>query len=172
VTFPHVAPAAVDVAIAVRRRLVSVPGVVACLGPAAAVASGDVWLYVRELGTLPEGSGLAAAVVAIEGPWTRPNDHNTARFPRLALHIYADCTRDVSGAIVRKDAEARAWATWEPFNRELDRKDGFSEMWGVTSTDPGLRVWGSRLLSLPDVYDVQDWDGGKRLQVHYALNVG
>lgn len=171
-TVPFVAPAAVDVALAVRRRLAAIPGVRAVLGPQGVSSSDEVWLFVRELQVIPEGSGLAAAVVSIEGPWARPNRHNTARFPRVAVHIYADSTRDMNGAVIRKDAEARAWAVWEPFNAELDRKVAFSEIWGSTATDPGLRVWDSHLLSLPDVYDVSDWDGGKRLQVHYGLGVG
>lgn len=167
-----VAPAAVDVALAVRRRLATVPGILAVLGPRVGAGPAEVWLFVRELQALVEGSSMSAAVVSVEGAWARPNSHNTTRFPRIALHIYSDCTRDFAGAIIRPDAEPRAWVAWEAFNKELDRKDGFSEIWGAAAADPGLRVTGSQLMSLPDVYDVSDWDGGKRLQCHYGLNVG
>lgn len=167
-----VAPAAVDVALAVRRRLAAVPGIVSVLGPNPLLTADGVWLFVRELQALPEGTSSSAAVLSIQGAWARPNDHNTERFPRLQLEIFSDCSRDTTGAIATRDAEPRALAAWEFFNAELDRKNGFSEIWGRTETDPGVRVNGSQLMSLPDVYDVNDWDGGKRLQVTYGLKVG
>lgn len=164
--------ASTDLALAARRKLASVPGVVGALGSFFASGSAEVWLFVRELQVVVEGSGQAAAVLREDGAWARPNPHNTARFPRLSVEIYADCSRDANGAIARRDAEARARTVWGQFNSFLHRVDGFSEVWGSTSTDPGMRVWGSQLMSLPDVFDVPDWDGGKRLHGHFGLNVG
>lgn len=169
VTFP--ATAAVDVALAARRHLASMAPIRAGLGPTGSDSELAVWLFVRSLGVVVETTGRAAAVLSLEGGWTRPNTHNTARFPRLKLEIFADCTR--SGVtIARRDAEARAWAAWESFDRVLHRTDAFAEVWGAQSGDPGCRVWGSQLMSHPDVFDIQDWDGGKRLLVHYGLSVG
>jgi hypothetical protein len=132
----------------------------------------EVWLFVRKLQAVVEGTSTTAAVLAVEGAWARPNQHNTVRFPRISLHLYSDCSRDTFGSIIREDAEPRAWAAWEAFNAEMDRKNHFSEIWGAVLGDPGLRVNGSALMSLPDVFDVADWDGGKRLQCHYGLVVG
>lgn len=165
--------ASTDLAVAVHRMLMAVPGVVDALGSSDGPDFAGVWLFVRELQVVVEGSGKAAAVIREEGAWARPNDHNTARFPRLSLEIFADSTRDpVTGRVVTRDAEPRARAVWERFNPIFHRVTGFSEIWGSTDTDPGMRVWGSRLMSLPDVYDISDWDGGKRLQCHYGLSVG
>ncbi len=164
--------AATDLAVAAHRRLSTVPGVVAALGSPVSDSPGGVWLFVRELNALVEGSGKAAAVLREEGAWARPNQHNTARFPRLSVEIFADSTRDSTGAVLRRDAEARARVVWEQFQTELHRVDGFSEVWGSSASDPGMRVWGSQLMSLPDVFGVNDWDGGVRLQCFYGLNVG
>lgn len=164
--------AATDLAVAAHRMLSAVPGVIGALGSNPAATPGDVWLFVRELNAQVEGSGKAAAVLREEGSWTRPNPHNTARFPRLSLEIYADSTRDQGQAVIRNDAEARARAVWEQFQAVLHRVDGFAEVWGAAPGDPGMRVWGSQLMSLPDVYPVQDWQGGVRLQCHYGLNTG
>lgn len=161
-----------DLATAAHRMLTAVPGVTGALGSSAPPSPVGVWLFVRELQVVVEGSGRAAAVLREEGAWARPNQHNTARFPRLSVEIFADATRDVNGAIARRDAEARARIVWERFQTVLNRTDGFSEIWGSNGADPGMRVWGSQLMSLPEVYDINDWDGGKRLQCHYGLNTG
>lgn len=153
--------------------LMAVPGVTDALGSSDGQEFAGVWLFVRELQVVVEGSGSAAAVIREEGAWARPNGHNTARFPRLSLEIFADSSRDLStGRVVRRDAEHRARAVWERFDPIFHRVTGFSEIWGSTATDPGMRVWGSQLMSLPDIYDINDWEGGKRLQCHYGLSVG
>ena len=164
--------ASTDLAVAAHRKLSAVPGVVGALGSSGPGAPAGVWLFVRELQAVVEGSGKAAAVLREEGAWARPNQHNTARFPRLSVEVFADSSRDVNGAVLRKDAEPRARAVWEQFQLVLHRVDGFSEMWGTALPDPGMRVWGSQLLALPELYPVSDWDGGVRLQAFYGLNVG
>lgn len=165
------ATAAVDVALAARRHLASVAAIRAGLGPTGSDSESAVWLFVRELSLVVEGTSRAAAVLSLDGGWSRPNTHNTARFPRLKLEIYADASRSGT-SISRRDAESRAWAAWEPFDRILHRTDAFVEVWGSGSGDPGCRVWGSQLMTHPDVYDIADWDGGKRLLCHYGLCVG
>lgn len=164
--------ASTDLAVAAHRRLAAVPSLTGVLGSSVATSPGGVWLFVRELQVMVEGSGQAAAVLREEGSWARPNSHNTARFPRLSVEVFADSSRNASATIVRRDAEARARAVWERFQSFLHRPYAFSEMWGATGTDPGMRVWGSQLMSLPEVYAINDWDGGVRLACHYGLSVG
>lgn len=171
-TGPVQLTASSDLATAAHRRLVSVPGIFGALLSPPGANPGGVWLFVRKLYALVEGSGRAAVVLREDGPWARPNAHNTARFPRLSVEIYADSTRDPSGAIAREDAEARARAVWERFQEVLHRTTAFEEVWGAGSNDMGVRVWGSTLMALPDVYPLSDWDGGVRLQCHYGLSVG
>lgn len=171
-TFPSlVANASVDVALAVRRYLASIDAVLVVLGPTGSDSADDVWLFTSELQVVVEGTSSVAAVVSVSGAWSRPNLHNTGQFPRLRLELIADATR-VNSLIVRRDAEARAWAAWRPLNIALDRKDAFSEFWGRTDSDPGLRVWGASLLSHPDTVDIPEFDGGKRLICNYGLCVG
>lgn len=164
--------ASTDLAVAAHRRLSAVSGIAAALSSPASFTPAGVWLFVRELQTVVEGSGAAAAVLREEGSWTRPNSHNTARFPRLYVDIYADCSRDSNQTITKKDAEPRARAVWEYFQTVLHRTDAFAEIWGATSSDSGLRVWGSQLQALPDIYPVSDWEGGVHLSARYGLSVG
>jgi hypothetical protein len=165
------APATLDVALAVRRRLASLAPCRAVLGPTGSDSAATVWMYVRSLSVVVEGSSRAAVVLSVAGGWARPNLMNTAQFPRLMLEIFADASRE-AGVITRRDAEARAWAAWEPFNDELHRTAAFAEMWGASGSDLGLRVWGSSLLSHPDTFGLPDWDGGIRLLAYYGLCVG
>lgn len=161
-----------DLAVAAHRRLVAVPSISGVLAAPNGATPSGVWLFVRELQALVEGTGAVAVVLREEGSWARPNSHNTARFPRLSVEVFADSLRDSTQAIIKRDAEARARAVWERFQAVLHRVDAFAEMWGATATDPGMRVWGSSLMALPDVFPESDWDGGVRLQCHYGLNVG
>jgi len=173
VTAPTVWSAVTDVALAARRHLVSCSPIREALGTGNAADPEATWLFTRELGVVVEGSGLAAAELAVAGGWTRPNSHNTAHFPRLIVDIYADSSRDlVSQQVTRPDAVPRAWVVWAAFERELHRPYGFTEVWGAIGTDPGLRVWGSHSLVVPDVFPVQDWAGGVRLRAEYGLNTG
>jgi hypothetical protein len=165
------APATLDVALAARRHLAALPACRAVLGPTGSDVESSVWLFTRTLSVVVEGSSRAAAVLSVAGGWARPNEHNTAQFPRLQLEIFADASR-TSGTITCRDAEARAWAAWHPFNEELHRLKAFSEIWGAKDSDPGLRVWGCQLTSHPDTFDLPDWDGGKRLLAHYGLCTG
>lgn len=163
--------ASLDVALAVRRHLALLSSIRNVLGPTGSDSEGLVWLFPRDLSVVVEGSAQVAATVSVAGSWARPNPHNTAQFPRLRLDLYADSSRTL-GKIARRDSEARAWFAWAPFNRELHRSDGFAEIWGALGLDPGLRVWGSSLLSHPDTFDTPDWDGGTHLVSYYGLCVG
>lgn len=56
---------------------------------------------------LVEGSGKAGILISARSPWTTPNRHNTARFPRLQVEIFADCSRNAMGQVTVKDAVRR-----------------------------------------------------------------
>lgn len=170
-TAPLVSQALQDVSLAVWRHLASLPACRAVLGPTGVDSADTVWMFRNELAAVVEGTSRVAAVVHVDGGWARPNSHNTAQFPRISLELLGDPLRD-AGRIVRRDAVDRVWTAWSVFNAEMHRTAGFSEVWGATDSDDGLRVWGSQLMSHPDVYEVPDWDGGARLLVRYGLNVG
>jgi len=175
VTAPAVWLAATDVALAARRHLISLPAVRAVLGASGTDPEAG-WLFVRELGVVVEGSGLAAVVLSVAGGWARPNAHNTAHFPRLLVDVYADPSRSSGSGIARPDAVARAWSVRAVLDRELHRPYAFSQVWGalpdMNPPDPGLRVWGSQSLVVPDVFPVPDWVGGARLRAEYGLSTG
>lgn len=174
-TVPLVWTAATDVALAARRHLVSLPGVREVLGPASSTVETS-WIFVRDLATIVEGTGLAAVVLSAAGGWARPNSHNSAQFPRLVVEVYADSSREANLEVTRPDAESRARYVWAVLERELHRTYAFVEVWGAvpdaSPPDPGLRVWGSQALHVPEVFSVSEWASGARLYATYGLSTG
>jgi hypothetical protein len=114
-----------------------------------------------------EGSSGTAVVLSSEGGWTGPNTHNTLRFPRLTVNIWADPMRDGgrnsanSGEVMK-----RAFATYRVVDRYLHRVAGPEVFFG------GLRVIECLRLTEPVIYLVPDGDGLVRCQVFYALTEG
>lgn len=53
-----------------------------------------------------EGSGLCCVVLTSRTEWST-NNHNTVRFPRLQVLIYADSSRDETGAHTDRDADIK-----------------------------------------------------------------
>lgn len=131
-------------------------------------ATGEApWLFQHELWAEVEGSSATAAVIARGGGWTSPNEHNTMRFPRLALEIYADPLRDAGRNLTNPgEVYRRIEAAFDAFDRRLHRPASATVRWG------GVRTLGCLRLAEPIVYPVPDGDGLLRLQAFYAVVTG
>lgn len=165
--------ASLDLCVAARRRLVTDQGVVDSVGPPPGSTSAfDFWVFVRRCAVVVEGTSSVALILSLEGPWARPNPHNTARFPRLRCDIWADPTRSANGSHYA-DAEPRALAVFDAVDTVLHRTVGMDEVWGADSVadDPGWRVCGSSRVGFPEHLPVEDWEGGTMLVVSYGLVV-
>lgn len=65
----------------------------------------------------PEGTGKCVVVLMERQEWAAANAHNTAHFPLLQMLIYADCTRNVDGAVVTRDADRKAKHVFQKLDR-------------------------------------------------------
>ena len=114
-----------------------------------------------------EGSSATCAVLTNDGGWAGPNLHNTLRFPRLTLNIWADPIRDGNNNVTAPgEVLRRAFAVYKVFDTFLHRTTGPEVMFGQ------LRVITSVRLTEPIIYVVPDGDGLVRCQVIYAITEG
>lgn len=125
------------------------------------------YLFQNTLQAPIEGSSTTAAVISRAGGWTVPNEHNTMRFPRLSLEIWADPQRD-DGGNENEPGEVyrRAEAAFLAIDKRLHRPHTEVQMWGT------LRTLGCSRLTEPIVYPVPDGNGMLRLQTFYAVVQG
>lgn len=139
--------------------------VLAALGSYAATTT--PWLFQHELWVAMEGTQSTAAVLAPGGGWAGPNEHNTLRFERLSVEVWADPRRDSTGNIIEPgEVYRRIDAAYLALDSHLHRPQSGTQMWGTVRT-----VSCTRLVE-PLTYAVPDGNGLLRLQVFYGVVQG
>lgn len=113
-----------------------------------------------------EGSQSTAIVVQHDGGWAAPNQHNTLRFPRLLLSVWADPLRDDQGNNNDSRVQSRANACFEIADKYLHLAAGGTVMFG------SIRVVDCVRLTEPTIASVPDGDGLVHLQAYYAVTQG
>jgi hypothetical protein len=99
-----------SLALAARNMLVQLPEVKQLIaerkiGRGTALFN-DGWVFAdKPYTTIENYSNRALIVVTESGGWTTPNPHNTARFPRLYVDIWASPTRNADGSVKEQDAD-------------------------------------------------------------------
>lgn len=132
-----------------------------------AYQDGTPLLFQHKLWVAMEGTSTTAAVISRAGGWSGSNAHNTMRFPRLSLELYADPLRDAGKNLTDPgEVWSRIEAAFDAFDKRLHRPDPTSIMWGT------LRTIGCERLTDPMVYEVPDGDGLLRSQTFYGVSVG
>lgn len=126
--------------------------------------SPGIWGY--RTWTRMEGGSKTAAVIAHDGGWATPNPHNTLRFPRIVLNIWADPVRDAQKNDVDPWVQRRANNTFEIIDKHLHRTGGPEVWWG------SIRVVSCVRMTEPMRYPTSDGDGLIRLQAYYAVTEG
>jgi hypothetical protein len=125
---------------------------------------GTPWLFQHTLWAELEGSGGTAAVISRAGGWAAPNTYNTARFPRIALDIWADPIRDAANHVTDPgEVQRRADAAYQILDAHLHNAAAGDRMWGTVRTITCVR------LAEPNVYTVPDGDGLLRLETFYGI---
>jgi hypothetical protein len=139
-------------------------GVLAVLGT---TADGTPLLFQHDLYVVMEGTSSTAAVLAYGGGWSGANPHNTLRFPRLSLQLWADPVRDDGHNPVRPgEVQRRIHAAFGVFDRLLHRPAGGEQWWGTVRTLSSVRS------AEPSIYPVPDGNGLLRAQAFYAIEQG
>lgn len=123
-----------------------------------------IWGY--RTWTRMETSTRTAVVVSHDGGWAAPNLHNTLRFPRVLLNVWADPKRDGQANNIDPLVQRRATNVFETFDRYLHRPAGDALWWGT------VRVVTTERLTEPVVLEVPDGDGLIRMQAYYAITQG
>ncbi len=124
------------------------------------------FLFQHRLWRKIEGTQSTAAVVSYAGSWSGSNVHNTMRFPRLALDIYADPIRDELGNVAGTafgEVVRRLLAAWQQFDAKLHRTYDGAQMWGTVRTLGCVRLADPALDYLPE------GDGVRRLNCFYGV---
>jgi hypothetical protein len=123
-----------------------------------------VWPY--QTWAVLENSSATACVISSDGGWAGANIHNTLRFPRLQVSIWADPNRDPNTAMDVGETRRRAERAWLAVDRHLHRTAGDAVMFGA------LRVIESTRLTEPIDLLVPDGDGLLELRTYYAITQG
>jgi hypothetical protein len=152
------------VALAMRNYAATIPEITDLLG------SDDIWpswIWEDSLMRTIENTSKCGIVIAQNGGWTTPNEHNTMAFPRVIVTIWADPTRDpVTKAMRRPDAKAKANEIHEAFKKVFHDASNTEHLWD------GKRILGSKLLGEPEFTAVTDGNGIYSAQVFYGVTVG
>lgn len=145
--------------------LATKPTVLAVLGKTPGTQT--PYLFQGSLWTTLENTQSTACVVSYAGGWINPNAHNTMRFPRLRVEVYADPLRDGNhNPIDPVEVRDRVTRAYEVIDGCLHRPQGRAQVWGT------MRVLGCVRMIEPTIEPVPDGTGLLRLNVTYAVTEG
>ncbi len=132
-----------------------------------ATPTGTPYVFAHSLWTAVEGSGNTAIVVRYGGGWAAANLHNTLRFPRLDVDVWADPKRDRGGnAVDPAEVQRRVMGVFAAVDARLHRPQSGVQMWG------GVRTIACSRMNEPTVYPAPDGGGLLMLQVFYGVTTG
>lgn len=141
--------------------------------------------------TVEKLSHRALIVVTYGGPWQAPNAHNTVRFLRVNVDVWASPTRATDGGVQIPDADdliEEVAAAFLPYmhtvnvdvpGRAQDAADavlgtrGLPRVWGTptqVSTRSGTVVLSSELLGFPEFSDVRDGNGARMARYVFGVS--
>jgi hypothetical protein len=116
-----------------------------------------------------ESTGFAGVVIAHKGQWTSPNQHNTARFPRVQVDIIVDPQRTTDERFPRKrTAEDRCEDIFVELDKVMHRPND-EIRWGDSTG--AVRIVASKRLSDLDLVEVRDGDGLVMGTVMYGVSL-
>ena len=166
-----------DLSLAARNFLAQDADLRALLGRS---ASWDTWIFDQSpINVRVENTSRCLIVVNEEGQWTSPNPHNTMRFPRLVVDIWADPTRNQDRTVQLFDAKSKV----EDIVKIVDRKfhrvdpgtpDGRPLILGTAEqilAKTGVVVTGILRSSGPDYSPIRDCEGAFMGRLVYDVNV-
>lgn len=132
----------------------------------------------RPVGARFEGKGKCIIVVAYGGTWTVANEHNTLRFPRIFVDIWADPTRNADKSVQVYDADDKIEVIQNLVDKHLhlvnkSRPDGLPWIWGTAeqmSEKTGVIIDGSSRTMGPDISPISDTDGAMMGRTTYNIS--
>jgi hypothetical protein len=113
-----------------------------------------------------EGTGKAAVVLLGRDTWGGPNQHNTAEFPLLRIHVFADCSRNKDGSTAARDQDERCYRVWNVLRPLFHDAANHVEYWD------DLRIVSSVVQQDLSLMDVPSGDGLVRGSATVAVVLG
>lgn len=181
--------------LAARNLVVQAPEVKALIAAKQIGSSktwSDGWVFDdKPYITIEKYSHQALLVITDANGWQEPNDHNTARFPKINVDIWASPTRNADKSVVTHDADRLIEDVFDaiypylhtiqpsvPGNASLDPtrsylgRPGFPRFWGTAEeieARTGVLVISSKLLGEPSFFDVEDGNGARMGRYTFGL---
>lgn len=167
--------------LAARNELARIPELTSLLGQS---VSWDTWIFdTKPVKVAVEGTSRCMIVVNQGTAHAGANDHNTLRFPRLLVDIWADPTRDTtkqSKPVKVDDAQTKIEAIARIVDRVFHRVDSGTSagnvlIWGTAeqvAAKTGVIISGSKRIDGDvDYSQVKDSDGTWMGRLTYAVNM-
>lgn len=140
----------------------------------------DTWIFDENpVGVKVENTGRCLIVINEGSPWTSPNEHNTMRFPRLIVDVWADPTRNTDRSVRVFDAKEKIDEIQKRLDKHFHLVDGgdshgMPHVWGSLddlTSGRGVVVTGSTRLTGPEFSSIRDTDGAFMGQFTYGVNL-
>jgi len=171
--------------LAARNYLAQDTKLTALLGRSATFTE---WIFDTKPYAKIENSQSALIVVSESGNWQPRNQHNTQKYPRLIVDIWADPTRNPDHSVKIDDADRKIDKIRDVLSTHLhlvnpdvnvDDPDWmgakrYPHVWGTQSeifTRFGVIISGSQELSGPELSDVRDSNGARMGRLTYGVSV-
>lgn len=137
----------------------------------------DTWIFADKPYVKIENTGKAMIVIQIDGGWSAPNDHNTMKFPRVFVDVWADPDRNPDGSVKKPNADDKIAKVHDAVMRYLHtvnmNRNGKPLVWGTKQqmdTYTGVVVAGSAKQNEPEYSDVRDGNGARMASSRYGIN--
>lgn len=141
--------------------------------------SWPIWVFdERPVGIKFEGFQKCLVVINEDSTWTSPNEHNTLRFPRLIVDIWADPTRNEDRSVRMDDARDKIEVIETVLSKHFHTVDmglpsGKIIQWGTAEeieANAGVFISGSSRRSGPEFRPVKDNEGAWMGTYIYGVN--
>jgi len=179
--------------LAARNLLVQTPEVQArvadkTIGRGTVNGFSDGWVFdTTPYANIEKKSHQAFIVVAFDGTWQAPNEHNTARFPRMVVDVWASPTRKPDGTVQVNDADYLIEEIMDDLRPYLHTVNvdvapdapawmgtpGQPRIWGTAAeiaNRTGVLVMYSQALGEPTFSDVKDGNGARMGRYSFGVS--
>lgn len=165
-----------DLALAARNTLAADPVIRALVGRSTKWPDG--WIFSDDIYTTLENKSKCAIVITVSGGQT-PNEHNTVRFPRMTVDVWADPTRNADLSVRVPDAKDKIQTIVEALKKHfhtvnLSDGNGMPRIWGTpveVAARTGVVILGSSQSTEPDFSPIADAEGAWMGRVQYQVQV-
>jgi predicted metal-dependent RNase len=160
--------------LSIRNYLAQQPEVTSLLGHD---DTWDTWIFADKPYAQIEKTGKAMLVIQMDNGWTAPNPHNTMKFPRIYVDVWADPDRNKDGSVKKSNADDKIIKVQDAVMKFLHtvsmNMHGKPIVWGTAAqmkTYTGVIINGSAKTTETVFNDVTDGGGARMGSSVYGVN--